>query len=342
MDAADATVLGSQMRPRDWWPRVAAAMIQSPMSFRPGHLMLLALLACGIALARAPRGGEGRADIPSDVAERIARPFPRKLGEVTVSAPPQRIVAASVFSAETLLEIAPASRMAGVHFLAADARYSRVADKAKATQLLGASPEQLIAARPDLVVIDEFTLADTAILLRSFGIPVVRTRPVASFDDVAANIRLLGFATGADKEAEALCERMFARREAIREAGKSLGAWRVMNCNGALDTYGARSLLDDAVRIAGASHLPADHGVGGYCKLDVETVLGWRPDALLVSVGDNDDAAWVGQHPGLRLLPCVQRGRVARIPASLLSSTSHHAIEVAALLQQTLVAWEKP
>ena len=205
-----------------------------------------------------------------------------------------------------------------------------------------AESEQLIAARPDLVVIDEFTLADTAILLRSFGIPVVRTRPVACFDDVAANIRLLGFATGADKEAEALCERMFARRESIREAGKSLGAWRVMNCNGALDTYGARSLLDDAVRIAGASHLPADHGVGGYCKLDVETVLGWRPDALLVSVGDNDDAAWVGQHPGLRLLPCVQRGRVARIPASLLSSTSHHAIEVAALLQQTLVAWEKP
>ena len=304
--------------------------------------MALMLLVCGIALARTQRGGSFGATIPAAAAERASAAWPRAVDEAKIPTAPVRVVAASVFSAEVLLELLPASRLAGVHFLAADARYSRVADEAKATQLLGASPEQLIAARPDLVVIDEFTLADTAILLRSFGIPVVRTRPVASFDDVAANIRLLGFATGADKEAEALCERMFARREAIREAGKSLGHWRVMNCNGALDTYGARSLLDDAVRIAGASHLPADHGVGGYCKLDVETVLGWRPDALLVSVGDNDDAAWVGQHPGLRLLPCVQRGRVARIPASLLSSTSHHAIEVAALLQQTLVAWEKP
>ena len=317
-------------------------MMRGPMSLRPGHLMLLLLLVCGIALASTSRQAGYGAPIPETATARAEAVWPRAAGEANIPTAPSRVVAASVFSAEVLLELLTPQRLVGVHFLAADARYSRVADKAKATQLLGASPEQLIAARPDLVVIDEFTLADTAILLRSFGIPVVRTRPVASFDDVATNIRLLGFATGADKEAEALCERMFARREAIREAGKSLGAWRVMNCNGALDTYGARSLLDDAVRIAGASHLPADHGVGGYCKLDVETVLGWRPDALLVSVGQNDDAAWVGQHPGLRLLPCVQRGRVARIPASLLSSTSHHAIEVAALLQQTLVAWEKP
>ena len=317
-------------------------MMRGPMSLRPGHLMLLLLLGCGIALASTSRQAAYGAPIPESATARAGAAWPRAAGEAVIPTAPSRVVAASVFSAEVLLELLTPQRLAGVHFLAADARYSRVAEEAKATQLLGASPEQLIAARPDLVVIDEFTLADTAILLRSFGIPVVRTRPVASFDDVAANIRLLGFATGADKEAEALCERMFARREAIGEAGKSFGAWRVMNCNGALDTYGARSLLDDAVRIAGASHLPADHGVGGYCKLDVETVLGWRPDALLVSVGDNDDAAWVGQHPGLRLLPCVQRGRVARIPASLLSSTSHHAIEVAALLQQTLVAWEKP
>ncbi len=313
-----------------------------PMPFRPGHLLALMLLGCGIALGRTQRGDGDGPVIAAALADRVGAAWPRVVGEAEIPTAPSRVVASSVFSAEVLLELLPPQRLAGVHFLAADARYSRVTDKAASTRLLGSSPEQLVAARPDLVVIDEFTLADTAILLRSFGIPVVRTRPVASFDDVAANIRLLGFATGADEEAEALCERMFARREAIREAGKSLGAWRVMNCNGALDTYGARSLLDDAVRIAGASHLPADHGVGGYCKLDVETVLGWRPDALLVSVGENDDAAWVGQHPGLRLLPCVQRGRVARIPAALLSSTSHYAIELAALLQQTLVDWEKP
>ena len=189
--------------------------------------MALVLLVCGIALARTHRGGSFGATIPAAATERASAAWPRAVDEAKIPTTPSRVVAASVFSAEVLLELLPASRLAGVHFLAADARYSRVADKAKATQLLGASPEQLIAARPDLVVIDEFTLADTAILLRSFGIPVVRTRPVASFDDVAANIRLLGFATGADKEAEALCERMFARREAIREAGKSLGAWRV-------------------------------------------------------------------------------------------------------------------
>ena len=318
-------------------------MILGPMSLRPGHLMLLALLACGIAIARAPRGAEGRAVVPTNAEERIATPFPRKLGDVEVKAPPQRIVAASVFSAETLLEIAPSSHIAGVHFLAADARYSRAAAKAAALPLLGASPEQLIAARPDLVVVDEFTLADTVTLIRSVGIAVVRTLPVATFDDVANNIRMLGFAIGQDAAAESLCERMLRRRDEIRSAGQGLDAWRVMSLNGALDTYGSRSLLDDAVKSAGARHLPAEHDVAGYRKLDIETVLGWQPDAIVISVSETGEGGeWVAQHAGLSLLPCVQRGRVVRIPGSLLSSTSHHAVELGALLQKSLSDWGRP
>lgn len=310
--------------------------------------MLALLLAGGLAVATGGPAAAAGAELPRTAAERAARPFPRAIDGVSIPLPPQRVVAASVFSAEVLLELLPEARFAGLHFLASEPRYSRVAARAAAMPKLGASPEQLIAAKPDLVVIDEFTSADTAILLGSVGIPVVRTRPVANFDDVAQNVRLLGHAVGADEAAEAVCERLLARREAIRAKGEGLGAFRVMNLNGALDTYGSASLLDDAVRTAGATHLPAVHGVGGYRHLDIETVLSWRPDAIVVSVDDTATAAtgdgteWLAQHPGLRLLPCVQKGRVVRIPGSLLSNTSHHAIEVAARLQSALRAWGRP
>jgi ABC-type Fe3+-hydroxamate transport system substrate-binding protein len=304
------------------------------------------LLAAGLyaALASAPKAAAGERCWPVDLHERAAAPFPRAVDEVAIAAAPQRVVAASVFSAETLLEVVPTARLCGVHFLAAEPRYSRVAQAARSLTLLGASPEQWITARPDLVVIDEFTLADTAILLGSLGVPAVRTRAVTCFADVADNIRLLGFATGADEAAEELCRRLDARRAEIARKKSGLEAWRVMNLNGALDTYGASSLLDDCVRLAGARHLPAEHGVGGYRKLDVESVLSWRPDALIVSCeeGEAEGAAWVEQHPGLCLLPCVQQGRIVRIPGSLLSSTSHHAVEVAALLQQQLRDWGRP
>lgn len=309
--------------------------------------MLLGLLASGIAMAFGERAEAAASTWPAEVGERAAVPFPRRLGGVEIAAKPVRVAAASVFSAEVLLELLPETHFAGLHFLASEPRYSRVAKRAANLPELGASPEQLMAAKPDLVVIDEFTSADTATLLGSVGIAVVRTRPVANFDDVANNVRLLGHAVGEDEAAEAVCARLFAQREAIRQQGEGLDAFCVMNLNGALDTYGAASLLDDAVRIAGATHLPARHGVGGYRHLDIETVLSWRPDAIVVSVDDgapstSDGTEWLAQHPGLRLLPCVQKGRVVRIPGSLLSNTSHHAIEVAAHLQSALRRWGRP
>lgn len=306
--------------------------------------MLLALVAFGIVMVTAPTAAAGTHTFPSELPARVDAPFPRAIAGVTIEKAPQRIVAASVLSAEVLLELVPKERIAGVHFLAAEPRYSRVAAQTSGLPLLGASPEQLVAARPDLVVVDEFTLAETPILLQSLGIPVVRTRAIADFADVADDIRLLGWVVGADAEAEAMCDRLAARAREIRSQGEGLAAWRVMNLNGALDTYGAQSLLDDAVRIAGATHLPAHHGVGGYRKLDIETVLAWRPDALIVSYEDGSEARaeWLHQHPGLRLLPCVQKGRVVHVPGSLLSNTSQHAIEVAAIVQQQLREWGTP
>ncbi|MFN9305849.1 MAG: ABC transporter substrate-binding protein, partial [Planctomycetota bacterium] len=65
------------------------------------------------------------------------------------ASPPQRIVAASVLATETLLAIAPRERLAGVHVLAADARYSLVADEAKALPLVGAQPEMVVPCPSD-------------------------------------------------------------------------------------------------------------------------------------------------------------------------------------------------
>jgi iron complex transport system substrate-binding protein len=307
--------------------------------------MAVAALAAAVAVVGGSDGSVAAAPWRESLSAREAAPWPRVAGESSVPALPRRIVAASVLSSEVLLRIAPRERIAGVHVLAADARYSEAASDAAALPLVGAEPEQLIAAQPDLVLVDEFTRAEIPLLLSAVGIATVRTHAAFDFDGVADNVRLLGWVTGCDRAAEEVVAAQTARLREIAAAGGDVSAWRVMNLNGALDTYGSRSLLDAAVRGAGARHLPAEEGVGGYQKLDVETVLAWRPDALIVGVepGQRDAfGLWLQHHPGLQLLPCVRRGRVLYLPNSLLGSTSHHAVGIAALLRQQLQAWGSP
>ncbi|MBM4063155.1 MAG: ABC transporter substrate-binding protein [Planctomycetes bacterium] len=261
------------------------------------------------------------------------------------AAPPQRIVAGSLLAAEVLLELAPRRRLAGVHSLAADPHFSLVAAEASGLPLVGAEPEQLLAARPDLVVVDAFTRPETVAILRSAGVPILRTAPAASFADVAANVLRIGRACHLDDAAEGMAKRLHERVDEVRAAGAGLAAWRVCSLDGALHTYGQGSLFDAVVTTAGATHLAAQRGVGPFRKLDVEALLAWQPDALVIGCrpgGEQHERAWLRQVHGLQHLACVQKDRLVFVPGPLLGATSPRLVEAAVLLQERLRAWGKP
>ncbi|HEB52375.1 MAG TPA: hypothetical protein ENI87_03865 [bacterium] len=257
--------------------------------------------------------------------------------------PPQRIVLASVLAAESLLELLPRERIAGVHTFAADPDFSLVADAARGLPLLGASPEQLLSVRPDLVVVDAYTRAETLALLATAGVPVVRTRDPKGFDDIAANLRRLGRVVHLMPASDRLVTRMRERLEEVRAAGEACAPWRLMSLDGALHTHGEGSLFDAVVRAAGARNIAAEHGVGAFRKLDVEEVLAWRPDALVLAGQPGQHLpGWLAQYPGFELLPCVQHERILFVPGSLLSTTSHHLVDTAAFVQRQLQRWGTP
>ena len=246
---------------------------------------------------------------------------------------------------ESLLEVIPRERLVGVHTIAADARYSLVADLAKGLPLLGASPEQLLSARPDLVLVDAFTRAETLALLAAANVPVVRTRDPHSFEDIEANLRLLGRVTHLDAEVEQIIAATKTKLAAIYRVGQDLHEWRLLSLDGALHTYGEGSLFDVMTRTAGARNLASERGVGAFRKLDIEEVLAWRPDALVLSgepPADGKLPEWVTQCPGLELLPCVAAGRILYVPGRLLITTSHRLADSAAFVQQQLIKWGKP
>lgn len=259
--------------------------------------------------------------------------------------PARRIVAASVASAEILLSIAPRERIAAVHYLVADTRFSMVADQVGELPLVGAEPEDLLAVRPDLVVLDPFTKPETRALLAGAGIAVTTLAPATDFGGIAANIRELGRLAGCDQAATELVAAMDRRLADLAAARGGADRFAVMSLDGGRNTYGKGSLFDAVVDAAGARNLSAQRGVGPFRQLDVEAVLAWRPDALVLDVlpgGEAAERARLAQDPGLQLLPCVRRDRLVFVPSALLNSTSHWLVGAAEHLQATLRTWGRP
>ena len=259
--------------------------------------------------------------------------------------PPQRIVLASVLAAEALLGIVPDERLAGVHYVAADPGNSLVAAAARAFPLVGAAPEDLLAVRPDLVLVDAFTSPETLGLLAGADVPVVRTDNPTGFDDIAANLRRLGRVTHLDAPLDERARAMQDELSQLARSAPDVAGWRVLCIDGSLHSYGTGSLFDAVARAAGARNVAAEQGVGPFRKLDIEEVLAWRPDALVLSVHAGHTGgrpSWLEQYVGLGLLPCVRRDRLVMVPFPQLSTTSHRLVETVALLQRQLRAWGKP
>lgn len=314
-------------------------------------LVLGALLSGGLAglagaLARdAGQAGIGRWELPLE--ERAADAFPRSFAgdpAVRVASAPMRAVAASVLSAEVLLELAPA-RLVAVHFLATDARYSLAVVKARGYLLTDGNPEGLLALQPDLVCTDPFTRAETQVLLRQLDVPVLRLPACGCLEDVRDNLRRIGYGMGLDAEVEDLVQQMDARLKAVRSKAADRSRWRLLALDGALHTYGRGSLFDDLVRTTGAVNLAAAHDVGPFRRLDSEAVLSWQPDAIVVGAVPEaraDELVRMRQHPALRLLACVRAGRIVCVPPALLVSTSHHVAGAAETIASTLDDWGRP
>ncbi|MFO0278051.1 MAG: transposase, partial [Planctomycetota bacterium] len=161
-----------------------------------------------------------------------ARPAPWAAADWRPANAPQRIVAASLLATEVLLEILPRERLAGVHVLAADPRFSLVAGDVQGLPLVGADAEQLLAVRPDLVLCDAYTRPETLALLSSADVPVVVTADPASFDDIAANVQRIGRVVHREAEAAAMVLRMHERLRALAADAPAVAAWRVMNLDG--------------------------------------------------------------------------------------------------------------
>jgi iron complex transport system substrate-binding protein len=249
----------------------------------------------------------------------------------TLRAPPRRIASLVLSADEILLELVPVDRIAGLTYLIDDVATTPSAPLAPrgAARLTEQDPESLLAARPDLVVVAGYTRAETIALLGDVGVPVVGSGAHDSLERVLVAIATLGDAVGEEARAADLVASLRARIELVRERAKSRPPRRVLLWEGGY-TYGAGSLQDDLIRIAGGVNAAAEAGLRGPCAVSEETALRLAPDAIVVPV--ESDAVrlrapeLVGGDPAWSRVEAAQRKRVYGVPRAWIGSVSHHAV----------------
>jgi len=113
-----------------------------------------------------------------------------------------------------------------------------------------------------------------------------------------------------------------------------------MSLSGGMETLGKGALFDAVITTAGARNVAAENGVGPFRTTNVEHVLAWHPDALVVmSTDERIDREWIAQTAGFAHLPAVAHDRIAFVPAALFGTTSHHVVDTVAFVQDALRRW---
>jgi iron complex transport system substrate-binding protein len=301
------------------------------------------------ACERAPVRGEApwRRRLELRAADAFPRAFTTARGErVVIAAPPRRIVSATGFSDAVLLAICPRERIAALHALSKDPKWSPVAEESRGfPRHTTGDPEQILACGPDLVILASFSREETRTLLARARRTCVTFERFDSLTDVEDNVRALGWLTGLDAPAEALVDGMRATLARLAGGRERRRAWRVLYWNELRTTAGTATTFDDLLAAVGARNTAAEHGVRGSSPISSEQALAWDPDALVVGAepGKEDQArAQVLQDPALASLRSVRNGRILFVPNAELQATCHHVVRAAERIAQALDRWGNP
>jgi iron complex transport system substrate-binding protein len=217
----------------------------------------------------------------------------------------ERIVSISVCTDEYVFRLVPRGRIAALSFLAGDRHpvVSTIADRVKGIRLIRQTAEEVLAARPDVVVMDEGAQARVRAILNDARIRIVDVPWVSDFAGVRKTTRDLARALGAVDAGERLLAEMDSRLATARaNAPKPAVRALIYEPNG----YTVAGGITDAV-MGESGLVNAAYGMRltRQGTIPVEAVIASAPELLILGAqaGQSDSRArQVQLHPAFAAL----------------------------------------
>lgn len=269
-------------------------------------LAAIMMVGCGGQELRPGNAGPGVAGFPVTVTDAQGV-------QVTVTAPPVRIVSAAPAVTEILFALG-----AGDRVVAVSDQCNYPPEAARLPKIGGfwtPSVERALGARPDLVIGSRGNPPDFVAALRRSGLPVVTVDP-HTLQGIYDTITLVARLIGAGESGERLIASMQSRLKTVadrigdvpqKERPTAFLLLQVMPPW----TAGSGTFQDDAIRAAGGVNIASD--VKGFAAFSTETLVAKDPGYLLLSTMNGDRARMkteVVGNPVLRQLSAVKHGRM--------------------------------
>jgi iron complex transport system substrate-binding protein len=286
--------------------------------------------------------------VKTAAADTTAKAWPRQVKDaegklIEIKAKPMRIHTLSVGYDEITMYLVGAERFAAVGSVSANPLYSNIVEQAaKVATKVGRKSEDVLAAKPDLVVASPFANKDLVAQLKEAGLTVVVSDLNDSLEGHASNIRYLAYLYGEEEKGEALIKEVnerLARLEAV--AGKKAQTERpkVISLTDTLNTPGKNTTMDGIIRRAGGINAAAEAGIEKWQQITLEKVVELKPDVIIVGEADSgkkDFGKELLAHPSLQNVPAIKNRRVLSLPSRLTSTLSHWNVRGAEELARLL------
>jgi iron complex transport system substrate-binding protein len=241
--------------------------------------------------------------------------------EVTLAAPPQRIVSLVPSVTETIFALGGEARLAGRTDWCDSPEATR--GKPSVGGMINPSIETIVRLRPDLVVAtDEGNREETLVQLRRIGIPtyVVHAHRVAEMLDM---VRRVGDLVERREAVGPLVATIEQRIDAVRGRVATRGIPRVLYVlwPEPLIVPGRASHITELIEMAGGRSITGDMGES-YVRLSLEAAVARAPDVIILADHSNAGTAAGRQSPEkwqrLTSVPAIQAGRLHSIDLSIL------------------------
>lgn len=252
---------------------------------------------------------------------------------------PRRIVSLALGADEILGALVEPDRIRALSRHAGDPSASNVVDVARAVGVtVDRDPEQIVALEPDLVVAARYTKLDLQELIRVAGAKLTVLEAFGSFEDIAANITLVGRAVDEPARARELIDEMWRKLEDVRDRGV-LERRRVLYLAPGRWTTGTGTTIHELITRAGHVNAAAALGLEGHQRITSEQILASRAEVVLLETGygrGQPFAARLAADPQLSPLSALKEGRIVLLPSRQVVTVSHHLADAVVALAEAV------
>lgn len=246
---------------------------------------------------------------------------------------PQRIVTLSLSSDEMVLGMTQPERVVALHYLADDPGISTIADKADRVpaRMKEYNAEQILALKPDLVIVPDWNRVELIQTLRDMGLPVFVSKGPSSVEEVKQAIREISRAIGETEAGDRLLARMESELAGIAAKTGAIPPERrqTLVLISHMAAYGGKgSLFDNMCGYAGVINGAAAAGLGRNDILTKEAIISINPDLILVPTWNggelnvNKVKTDLENDPALQTVKAVRTKRLAQVPNQYLYCAS--------------------